>query len=145
MNFERLLFLREEKDLRQIDIANILKVNRVNISNWEHGKEIIPIDKLNIYANYFNTSMDYILKINDNRKKITDNNSTLDKSDIGKRLKEIRTINKITQKDLAKILNTTQSTISDYENGVNLILTSFAYQICVKYNISMDWLCGRKK
>ena len=144
MNFERLLFLREEKDLRQIDIANILKVNRVNISNWEHGKEIIPIDKLNIYANYFNTSMDYILKINDNRKKITDN-STLDKSVIGKRLKEIRTINKITQKDLAKILNTTQSTISDYENGVNLILTSFAYQICVKYNISMDWLCGRKK
>jgi len=144
VNFERLLFLREEKDLRQIDIANILKVNRVNISNWEHGKEIIPIDKLNIYANYFNTSMDYILKINDNRKKITDN-STLDKSVIGKRLKEIRTINKITQKDLAKILNTTQSTISDYENGVNLILTSFAYQICVKYNISMDWLCGRKK
>ena len=34
--------------------------------------------------------------------------------------------------------------ISDYENGVTLILTSFAIQICNKYNISLDWLCGRK-
>lgn len=46
--------------------------------------------------------------------------------------------------DLAKSLNTTQSTIWAYETGRTLILTAFAYQICVKYNVSMDWLCGRK-
>lgn len=142
MNLERLFFLREEKDLRQLDVANILKVNRVNISNWEKGKEIIPLDKLNIYANYFNTSLDYILKFTN--KKISNTYvETLDKKIVGQRLKEIRKDNNLTQKELADILNTTQSTISDYENGVNLILTSFAYQVCLRYNISMDWLCGR--
>ena len=142
MNLERLFFLREEKDLRQLDVANILKVNRVNISNWEKGKEIIPLDKLNIYANYFNTSLDYILKFTN--KKISNNHvETLDKKIVGQRLKKIRKNNNLTQKELADILNTTQSTISDYENGMNLILTSFAYQVCLRYNISMDWLCGR--
>ena len=43
MNLERLFLLREENELRQQDIAEILNVNRVNISNWEKGKEIIPL------------------------------------------------------------------------------------------------------
>jgi len=62
MNFERLFFLREEQDLFQNDIANILNVKQVNISNWENGKEIIPLTKLNMYANYFYVSLDYIIK-----------------------------------------------------------------------------------
>lgn len=143
MNLERLFFLREENELRQLDVANILKVNRVNISNWEKGKEVIPLDKLNTYANYFNTSMDYIVKLT-NQKSFNNDNHILDKKLIGQRLRETRKNNNLTQKELANILNTTQSTISDYENGVNFILTSFAYQICIRYNVSMDWLCGRK-
>ena len=51
----------------------------------------------------------------------------------------------ITQTDLANYLNTTHSTISAYESGKTMLLTSFAYQICNKYNISLDWLCGRSK
>ena len=51
--------------------------------------------------------------------------------------------NNLTQKELAIFLNTTPSTICAYEKGKTLILTSFAYQICKKYNISMDYLCGR--
>lgn len=143
MDFERLLFLRENEELRQEDIARILKVNRVNISNWENNKEIIPLEKLNVYANYFKTNLDYILKINNDKKKNTINIVELNSIDIGKRIKKIRKENRITQKELADILNTTQSTISAYESGKVLILTSFAYQICKKYNISMDYLCGR--
>lgn len=63
MNCERLFFLREEKDLTQEDMARILNVSRVAISQWETGKEIIPIKKLNEYSNYFNVSLDYILNI----------------------------------------------------------------------------------
>lgn len=143
MNLERLFYLREENELKQQDIAEILNINRVNISNWERGKEVIPLDKLNIYANYFNISLDYIVKLT-NQKTSSNNIQFLSRKTIGQRLKEIRKKNNLTQKQLASILNTTQSTISDYENGVNLILTSFAYQLCLKYNISMDWLCGRK-
>ena len=142
MNFERLFFLREEKDLYQTDMANILNVKQVNISNWENGKEIIPLTKLNIYANYFNVSLDYIMKLSD--KKIPSiNRNALDKILIGKNIKIIRMQNNLSQQDLANVLNTTKSTIWAYETGKTLILTAFAYQICAKYNVSMDWLCGR--
>lgn len=142
MNFERLFFLREEQDLFQNDIANILNVKQVNISNWENGKEIIPLTKLNMYANYFNVSFDYIMKLSD--KKIPSiNRNTLDKILIGKNIKIIRMQNNLSQQDLANVLNTTKSTIWAYETGKTLILTAFAYQICAKYNVSMDWLCGR--
>ena len=53
--------------------------------------------------------------------------------------------NNLTQKELAIFLNTTPSTICAYEKGKTLILTSFAYQICKKYNISMDYICGLVK
>lgn len=142
MDFERLFFLREEQELYQTNMANILNVKQANVSNWENGKEIIPLTKLNIYANYFNVSLDYILKLSD-EKIPSINRNTLNKILIGKNIKTIRMQNNLSQKDLANILNTTQSTIWAYETGKTLILTAFAYQICVKYNVSMDWLCGR--
>lgn len=142
MNFERLFFLREERDLTQEDIGKILNVSRVAISQWETNKEIIPLEKLNAYANYFNVSLDYIVQIS-NVKEYKIINKSLDSKIVGKRLLYIRHKFGLTQKELAKNLNTTHSTISAYETGKTLILTVFAYQICVKYNVSMDWLCGK--
>ena len=142
MNLERLYFLREEKDLTQQDLAKILKVNRVAISQWETGKEVISLLKLNEYANYFNVSMDYIVGFT-NVKNYKNINSSIDKKIVGKRLLEIRKEKKLTQEDVAKLLNTTHSTISAYESGKTLILTTFAYQLCAKYNVSLDYLCGR--
>lgn len=49
----------------------------------------------------------------------------------------------LTQKELALHLNTTQSTISANENGKTKLLTAFAIQIVYKYNVSLDWICGR--
>ena len=57
----------------------------------------------------------------------------------------VEVLKNITQEELANILNTTHSTISAYESGKTTILTAFAYQICKRYNISMDYLCGRVK
>lgn len=142
MNFERLFFLREEKDLTQEDIGKILDVSRVAISQWETSKEIIPLEQLNAYANYFNVSLDYIVQIS-NVKEYKIINKSLDPKIVGKRLLYIRHKFGITQEELANNLNTTHSTISAYETGKTLILTVFAYQICVKYNVSLDWLCGR--
>lgn len=144
MNMERLFFLREEKDLTQEQMGNIIGTKKFSISNGERGKEIIPLSKLNKYSNYFNVSMDYILKLS-NSKNETNNNIELDKQIIGKNIKIIREQNKLSQRDLAKILNTTHSAIWAYESGKVMILTAFAYQLCITFNISMDWLCGKKK
>ena len=122
-------------------MGEILKVGRVAISQWENTLEIIPLDKLNAYANYFNVSLDYLTKLSDEKKKTK--NVKLDKMIIGNNLRIFRKEFELTQKDLANVLNTSHSTISAYEAGKTMLLTAFALQICEKYGISLDYLCGR--
>ena len=143
MNLERLFFLREENDLRQVDLAKALNLgSRTSISDWETGREIIPLEKLNKYANYFNVSIDYIVGLT-NTKECQIINSELNLQTIAERLKTFRKENHLTQEKLANELNTTHSTLSAYENAKVLIKTSFIYQIAKKYHYSIDWLLGK--
>lgn len=146
MNTKRLLDLREYNDLLQIDVANKLNITQQTYSLWEKGTKIIPLKHLNSICNFYNVSMDYVMGLSDekNVNHIT-NIQTLNKVEIGKRIKDFRNNNNLTLRKLASELNTTSSTISAYETGKTLILTAFAFQICSKYNISLDWLCGRTK
>lgn len=146
MNEKRLFDLREYADLSQKDLANKLGVTQQTYSLWEKGTKIIPLKHLNNLCNYYKTSMDYVLglsneRTNSNIKEIKE----LNKKEIGSRIKELRENKKLTLRDLASELNTTSSTISAYETGKTLILTAFAYQICIKYDVSLDWLCGKVK
>ena len=142
MNFQKLIELREDFNLKQKDIAKLLNITQQTYSLWENGTKIIPLKHLNSLCNYYNVSMDYVLGLS-NVKHYYVINSVIDKNLIGKRLKSFRNEYNITQEELANILNTTHSTISAYENGKTTILTAFAYEICKKYHISMDYLCGR--
>lgn len=141
--FQRLKDVREDNELTQQEMAEILNTSQSNYSRWEKSTKIIPLTKLNDFCNYFNVDMDYV--IGTTNKKISNNfNASLDKKIISQRIKELRKTYNITQNDLASILNTTQSTISAYEAGKTLILTIFAVDICKRYSVSLDWLCGRK-
>ena len=144
MDLERLFLLREEFDLTQEKMGEIVNTKKWSITKWENGKEIIPLPKLNIYSNYFNVSMDYLLKLSD-KKKSNFYCLNLNPEVIGKNIKKVRKDNKLSQRTLANELGTTQSVIWGYEKGKFLILTAFAYQICLKYKVSMDWLCGKIK
>lgn len=146
MNEKRLFDLREYKDLSQIKLADYLGITQQTYSLWEKGTKIIPLKYLNNLSNFYEISMDYIVGLTDEKNnsgiiKLTE----LNKNEIGSRIKKIREDNNLTLRDLAKELNTTSSTISAYETGKTLILTAFAYQICIKYNVSLDWLCGKRK
>lgn len=142
MNIERLFFLREEHDITQEKMGEIVGTKKYSICKWEKGNEIIPLTKLNEYSNYFDVSIDYILKLSDNKNKSA-NKCLLNKNIIGENIKNIRKSNNLTQRQLAKMLNTTHSAIWAYESGKTMILTAFAYQICKEFNISMDYLCGK--
>ena len=61
MEFKRLKDLRQDKDLYQKEIAKILKISQQQYSEYELGIRIIPIDKLYILADFYNTSIDYIV------------------------------------------------------------------------------------
>lgn len=140
MNLERLYLIRIRNGLTQEKMGKILGVSRVAVSQWETTKEIIPLEKLNIYADYFNVSLDYLLTLSENKKNY---NKPLDKDIAGRRLRNFRKEYKYTQVELADKLKTTHSTISAYEAGKTLILTTFAYQICKEHDISLDWLVGK--
>ncbi len=68
MYLKRLRDLREDKDKYQVDIAKHLKITRQQYSLYETGKRDIPIDLLIMLADYYNTSIDYIVERTDEKK-----------------------------------------------------------------------------
>ncbi|MEA4815992.1 hypothetical protein SDC9_196954 [bioreactor metagenome] len=62
MNFsERLKQLREEKNLKQIDIASALEYGGTAISNYELNRTEPCINDLIKLANFFDVSVDYLV------------------------------------------------------------------------------------
>ena len=61
----RLKDLREDCDVSQKDIAAMLNVKQNTYSQYENGQRQIPIDALVILAEFYKTSVDYILEITD--------------------------------------------------------------------------------
>ncbi len=56
------------------------------------------------------------------------------------RLKELREDNDLFQKDIAKILNTSQSYYAQYENGKRPLPIEHLIKLCIFYNISADYI-----
>ena len=61
MYLKRLRDLREDKDLKQIDIADLLQIQQTVYSRYERGLQNIPLEHLLTLADFYNTSTDYIL------------------------------------------------------------------------------------
>ena len=58
---EHLRALREDKDLSQKDMAEVLNIHQTTYSDYELGHLNIPIPVLKELALFFNTSIDYII------------------------------------------------------------------------------------
>ncbi len=52
--------LREDHDLNQTQIANILHIAQRTYSDYESGKTRIPLDSVIILAEYYDVDMNYI-------------------------------------------------------------------------------------
>lgn len=143
MKLKRLKELRIENNLTQESVAKILQIDRATYTSFEIGRDTIPLERLNIFVNHFNTTFDYLFEFNDNKKQYENYNNNLDIKVISKKLKETRKTNKYTQESIAKILNTNHSVWCRYEQGKFLINTSFLYSYAEKLNISADYLLGK--
>ena len=67
MKYERIRNLREDRDLTQTEIAEILNCSQRIYSNYERGDVDIPTEILIALAHYHNTSIDYLLGFTDER------------------------------------------------------------------------------
>ncbi len=137
-----LKYIREYYELKQNEVASILGVTRSSYSLWETEINIIPLNRLITFCDYFNVSLDYALNLT--KKEKYDNMKTgIDKPIHQKRIKRLRKENNFTQAALASKLHTDNGVISRYESGKTLILTSFLIDYCKIFNISADYLMGR--
>ncbi|EAD9138934.1 helix-turn-helix transcriptional regulator [Listeria monocytogenes] len=66
---ETLIKLRNAKDLKQTDMAKILKINTRQYQRYESGDSEPKLDMLIFLADYFDVSLDYLVGRSDNSKR----------------------------------------------------------------------------
>ena len=137
----RLKKVRIYADLNQKDVAEKLGVAYSSYNTWERENDLMPLKQLDKFCNIFKVSLDYVLGFSniweypDSRK--------IDPFLLAKRIKRIRRENDLSQDDLANMFNITRSSISKYENGINLALTSYIIAFCKYFNVSADFVTGK--
>ena len=60
MYYPRLRDLREDKDLTQTQLVEILNMHKTTYTNYEQGKREIPFSLAIKLAQFYNVSLDYI-------------------------------------------------------------------------------------
>lgn len=68
-NYRRIRDLREDKDLTQKQMSEILSCSQRVYSNYERGEVDIPVSTLIKLADFHNVSIDYLVGRTDNPKK----------------------------------------------------------------------------
>ena len=67
MKFRRIRDLREDNDKLQKEIADLLGISQQYYSEYESGNRTIPINHLITLAKFYNTSIDYIVGLSDEK------------------------------------------------------------------------------
>lgn len=141
---DKLKELREYEGLTQEEVAKILHVKRSTYAGWESGKDIIPLRKLNDLANFYHTSLDYLIGKTLTKEEVIEMQKINSKV-VAKNLKDFRKSQNLTQQEFAEKITTSQPNIYKYENDKCLITTTYALEFSKQYNYSLDDLVGRKK
>ena len=144
LDFSRMKDLRLKQNLSQQEVANVLNINQSTYSKFELNKAVIPVELLNKLANYYQVSLDYLLKIADDPH-IKVDCQEIDKKVVGENLRNLRKERKLYQGTLALEIGTSHSLISEYESGKKLVSLTYGYAICKRYHVSLDWLYGKIK
>lgn len=139
---ERLRMLREEANLTQEQIASIIGIHRSTYTSYEIDRDTIPIIHLNRLCNFFNVSIDYVLGFT-KEKTYLNSEDEINALKTKERLKILRKEYKITQVQMAKILNISRSSWTYYESGQYQIKTLILCYLAQKYHYSIDYLLGK--
>lgn len=70
MKFQRIQDLRIDSDLSQKKIGEILHISQLSYSHYETGSRNIPIEMLIRLADYYDTTIDYLVGRTDNKEPI---------------------------------------------------------------------------
>lgn len=136
--------LRQDSDKTQSDIALILKVNGVNGNTylkWEKCINDMPIEKCVELANYYNTSLDYLLGLSNIHKNIQEKR-IINYQLLSQRLLQLRKEANLSQQVLGDKLGFMQRTYANYESGKRIPTVLKLLTVAQFYNVSFDYLVG---
>lgn len=68
--YKRLRDLREDNDLTQRQVAELLNTTQQVYSEYEKGIREIPLYKMIILAKHYNVSMDWIVELTDEKRRL---------------------------------------------------------------------------
>lgn len=66
--YRRIRDTREDNDKSQKEIADVLKCTQQTYSRYENGINEIPISRIKILAEYYETSIDYLVGLTNETK-----------------------------------------------------------------------------
>lgn len=142
---EKLKVLRKKKGLTQKDVADLVHVDRVRITNWENGKREPNFENLSMLACIFDVSIDFLLseyleiskeaylKLKEEKKNL-----------FSVRLKELRLKKGLTQTELGEKVGVKQSTFTNWENGKREPSYENLVKLADLLEVSLDSLFGRE-
>ena len=136
---------RENKELTQKELSEILGISRSTYAGWENGIDTIPLSKLNDLCNYLDISLDYMCGISNQKQYKSIIKRKINSILVGNKLKLTRIKKGHTQSKTANLIHTNQPNYSRYERGKNIIPTSLIIDFSKYYKVSIDYLCGNKK
>ncbi len=131
-----LKYCREEIEMTQEELGNVLGVSRKTVTGWENNHDTMPLPKLIRFCNLYKFSADYVTGLSNENNYIELEKAN--KNKISKKLKLIRKKLNLTQKMIADECMISQATYSGYENGKFLITTLTLFTICYNHKISMN-------
>lgn len=67
MKYRRIRDLREDHDLTQVELADYLNISQRAYSYYELGERSVPIEVFIKLANYYHTTIDYLVNLTDEK------------------------------------------------------------------------------
>ncbi len=136
MMYLRYKDIREDRDLSQQEIADMLHINRISYIRYEQGIRQMPIDTLVKLSNFYNTSIDYLVGETDTKERCKIAHSK------NLKLKYLRESKKLSQQQVADILKIHQVQYNRYENEKRLMPIDKLIILANLYNTSIDYIVG---
>lgn len=134
--------LRLKANLTQTELAKDFHTTKAAISRWENGWNNPDANILANLASYFHVSVDYLIGASADKPIEVDKNKHIDTIKFSRRIKELRKGQRLTQKDLASIFSQKDSSISHWENNLNLPDPETLFRLGKYFNVSVDYLLG---
>lgn len=141
--YQKIRNIREDKDLKQYEFAEMIKVLPKTYNLYENGVRSIPYPVLSKILRRLNLSLDYLLELSNRR--VYPNLKRIHVEDISVNFKKYRKKKGLSQKAMAQLLNCSQQTLSGYESGKLKIPIEVLRKFCQITQISADTIAGRTK